>query len=84
MVQTKTCINVYSELNEWIDFCIVIDAHEDFVKAEEIVNKAYSDWFDNETCEPITDYITRHLMENEIDFEIYFKDEKETEESNNE
>ena len=30
MIQTKTCINVYSDMNTWIDFCIVIGAYEDF------------------------------------------------------
>ena len=36
MIQTKTCINVYSDMNTWIDFCIVIGAYEDFTKDEEI------------------------------------------------
>ena len=39
MIQTKTCINVYSDMNTWIDFCIVIGAYEDFIKAEKIVQK---------------------------------------------
>ena len=25
MVRTKTCINIYSEMNPWIDFCIVLE-----------------------------------------------------------
>lgn len=76
MVQTKTCINVWSDMNTWIDFCIVISDYEDFAKAEEIVNKAYSDWWDDDTCEPIADFIGGKLTENGIDFEIYFKEEK--------
>lgn len=44
MVQTTNCINVYSEMNTWLDFCIVITNHEDFAKAEEIVRKAHDDW----------------------------------------
>ena len=32
MIQTKTCINVYSDMNTWIDFCIVIGAYEDFIR----------------------------------------------------
>ena len=79
MIQTKTCINVYSDMNTWIDFCIVIGVYEDFAKAEEIVQKAYNDWWElpDEQFEPIADYISRCLMENEIEFEIYFKDAKE-------
>ena len=79
MIQTKTCINVYSDMNTWIDFCIVIGAYEDFTKAEEIVQKAYDDWWKlpDAQFEPIADWISRCLTKNDIEFEIYFKDESE-------
>lgn len=25
MVKAKPCINVYSEMNPWIDFCVVLE-----------------------------------------------------------
>ena len=77
MIETKTCINVYSELNTWIDFCVVIGMYEDFNKAEDIIHNAYDDWFSNETDEPIADYICRLLCENDVEFEIYFKSDEE-------
>lgn len=79
MVQTTNCINVYSEMNTWLDFCIVITNHEDFAKAEEIVRKAHNDWWESpdENCDPIAEWIGRSLIDNDIDFEIYFKYESE-------
>lgn len=77
MLETKTCINVYSETNPWIDFCIVIGAYEDFTKAEEIVQDAYDEWFENESDEPIAEYISQRLIENEIYPEVYFKNDDE-------
>lgn len=76
MLSTKTCINVYSVLNDWIDFCITISAYEDFAKAEEIVQATYNNWFDGDIDEPIADYISQCLTENDIEHEIYFKAEE--------
>lgn len=76
MLATKTCINVYSDLNEWIDFCITIGAYEDFTKVEEIVQKTYDDWFESESDETIADYISQCLTENDIEHEIFFKSEE--------
>ena len=45
MVRTKTCINVYSEMNPWIDFCIVISDEKDITDAKEIIEQAYDSWF---------------------------------------
>jgi hypothetical protein len=79
MIETKTCINVYSYMNTWIDFCVVIGAYENLKEAEEVVQKAYDDWWELEDAafEPIADYISRCLYENDIEFEIYFKNEEE-------
>lgn len=40
MVQATSGFHIYSELNTWIDFMIVIGMYEDFNKAEEIIRKA--------------------------------------------
>lgn len=85
MIQTKTAINIWADLNMdssvWIDFCVVIDAWTDVIRAEEIIQKAYYDWWENEEVaqEPIADYIGRCLYENGIEFDIYFKDAEEVE-----
>ena len=45
MVRTKTCINVYSEMNPWIDFCIVLENENNILDAKEIIEQAYDSWF---------------------------------------
>ena len=72
MIQTKTCINVYSDMNTWIDFCILV-SDTDFNKAMEITAKAYDDWWDSEEADsdiPIAEYIGMKLTENNIEFDI--------------
>ena len=79
MVKVINCINVYSDMNTWIDFCIVLNDNHKLLRAEEIVRKAYDDWWElpDAQFEPIADWIGRCLEENGIEFEIYFKDEEE-------
>ena len=80
MIETKTCVNVWIDSNMdssiWVDFCFVFGAYEDVAKAEEIIQEAYNDWWELEEaqCEPIVDYIGSYLTENDIDFEVYFKE----------
>ena len=79
MVQTTTGINVFSDMNTWIDFVIIPCNDEDFTKAEEIISKAYDDWWTlpDAEFEPIADWVSRCLTENDIEFDIYFKNEEE-------
>ena len=78
LIITK-CINVFSDMNTWIDFVIIPCNDEDFTKAEEIISKAYDDWWTlpDAEFEPIADWICRCLNNNDIEFEIYFKNEDE-------
>ena len=79
MVRTKTCINIYSEMNPWIDFCIVLENENDISDAREIIEQSYDSWFSakNQTDEPIAEYISRRLTEVCIWHEIYFTDKEE-------
>ena len=83
MVNVRTCINVYSEMNPWIDFCIVLEDEKDVTEAKEIIEQAYEEWFssDNATDLPIADYISDKLSDVCIEHEIYFtgKEEEENE-----
>ena len=81
MIKENICINVYSELNEWIDFCITVNDLYNLQAAKEIIDKAYDEWFNNDICEPIADYICRSLEDKKIEFEIYFKEEQLEDES---
>ena len=79
MVPKRNCILVYSDMNTWIDFCILV-LDKDFNKAMEVTAKAYDDWWDSEEADsdiPIAEYIGMKLTENDIEFEIYFKNEEE-------
>ena len=80
MANIRTCIKVYSDDNPWIDFCIVLEDEKDISNAKEIIEQAYSEWFssDNQTDEPIAEYISRRLTDVCIWHEIYFsgKDEE--------
>lgn len=81
MIRTTNCINVFSDMNTWIDFCIILKDNHEFLRAEEIVRKAYDDWWElpDAQFEPIADWIGRCLEKNGIEFEMYFKDESEVE-----
>ena len=79
MVRTKTCINVYSEMNPWIDFCIVIADEKDILDAMEIIEQSYDSWFSsgNQTDEPIMEYISNKLKDACIWHEVYFSGKEE-------
>ena len=78
MVQKRNCILIYSDMNTWIDFCILV-SDKDFNKAKEVIEKAYDDWWTlpDAEFEPIADWVSDKLKENGIEFEIYFKYEEE-------
>ena len=79
MIQKRNCILVYSDMNTWIDFCILV-SDVDFNKAMEITTKAYDDWWDSEEADcdiPIAEYIGTKLAEVNIEFDMYFNNEEE-------
>lgn len=82
MVQTTTGINVFSNMNTWIDFVIIPCNDKDFTKAEEIIEKAEDTYWTDEDaqCETMADWIGSKLEENNISFEIFFKNNEEEEE----
>ena len=75
MIKQKATINVYSEMNPWIDFCIVLADEKEVKIANEIIKQAYVGWFspDSQTDEPIIEYISGRLKEVCIDHEVYSK-----------
>ena len=78
MVIERRCINLYSDMNPWMDLIILVN-DEDFDKAKEVAEKAFDDWWtaSDAEFEPIGDWISDKLKENGIEFEIYFKYEEE-------
>lgn len=79
MVSVKTCIQVYSDLNPWMNYCFVIEPYCNFGDAEDIINDSFNSWWDSEEAHdiPIVDWIERHLTEKDIAFETYFGDKRE-------
>lgn len=80
MVDAKVCLNVYSKINPWIDFCILVDDSV-LINAKRIVNRSYSEWFASDFADPIAAFISNELTRNGIEHEMYFKHE-ESEEDN--
>ena len=80
MVIMKNCIWVVSDMNTWIDFCVLVD-EEDFENAKQIVEKAYNDWWElpDAQFEPLGDYVSRCLTVKGIVHEMYYKHEAEEE-----
>lgn len=78
MVVERRCINLYSDMNPWMDFVVLVN-EEDFGKAKKILQDSMNSWFEDEDaeCEPIGEWISNKLKENKIEFEMYFKSEDE-------
>lgn len=70
-----TVINVYSEMNSWID-CLVVVSTEDAPMTTGVLEKAFDEW-----CEPTEeahdqcygDWLEWALQEAGIEHEIYYK-----------
>ena len=75
MTRTITGINVYSDMNKWIDFIVVPENLEDYEQAEEIISQAFDEWNDGDPMETISEYICGKLKENGIEHEVYFKED---------
>lgn len=82
MVREENVIRVYSALNPWIDYVVLIYDSSEINAAKEIIQDCYNGWFSvrNQIDETMTDYISRRLNEVCIDHEIYFHWTKEEEE----
>jgi hypothetical protein len=63
-------------MDTWTNFCIIV-SESDIQKAEEIIKKAYDEWWElpDAQFEPLQDWVSRNLKQNEMEFEIYFKTE---------
>lgn len=81
LIVERKCINVWSDMNTWIDFCILV-SEPDFEVARAIIEKAYNEWWElpDAQFEPLADCMGICLKECGIEYEIYFKEEDEEEE----
>lgn len=83
MVIERKVINVYSDLNPWIDFIVDIEAPGNVERAKGVIEQAFNEWIeDNEKVGDATviEYISEKLKAENISFEIYIKFEEAEEE----
>lgn len=79
MTDERRCINLYSDMNPWMDLVLLIKDKDDkvFEKAKEVVNKAFDDFWNDpkveEQCWAYGDWIGWKLTEAGIEYEMYFK-----------
>lgn len=64
-------IEIYDQLNPWID-CIFIVSVEDKEKAKEVLQKAYSDWHEEESEECYGDFFKGRMDEAGISYELFY------------
>ena len=79
MSEIRNAIILRSELNPWIDICVIPDRPDDLYKVRYFAEKVYDDWFDYDTDEPIIDYIKRRMDDYECYCTIYCVNEDEEE-----
>ena len=77
MVTREDCINVH--IDDYLDFMIDIASLEEFKRAIKIIEKAEEEWFSDEhiSDETLSEWIGEKLTENEIEYEMYFKNEED-------
>lgn len=69
----KSCIEVCSEMNEWID-CIFLVNKKDEPEAVKVLDKAFDDFWEQENvC--YGDWLKEKMEEAGIEFEIFFGEE---------
>lgn len=76
MVIERRCINLYSDMNPWMDLVILVN-DEDFDKAKEVTEKAFDDFWNDpkveEECWAYGDWVEWKLKEVNIKCEMYFR-----------
>lgn len=80
MQRKISVINLYSDMNKQIDFIIVVENEAQVELAEQIIEEAYSNWFDLENypelqCIPMGDHIREELNNKGIQYEWYTKED---------
>lgn len=80
MVEERKCLNIYSDMNSWMDVIILV-SDRDLEKTKEIAGKAYDEfWTDQDIKDSDMTYgdlIGLRLEEANIDYELYFKEDEE-------
>lgn len=77
MIEERRCINLYSDMNSWMDLILLI-SDEDFENAKRVVGKAFDDFWNDpkveEECWTYGDWIRWKLKEANIKYDMYFRE----------
>lgn len=78
VIRKVKVLNMYSELSPQLDVIVVVHRENQEQLAEEIIAKAFDDWFELEDdldvqSMPFGDYIESKLKEAHIGYEFYIK-----------
>ena len=80
MIEERTCINIFSTMNPWMDVIILV-SDRNLEKTKEIAGKAYDEFWTDQDIEDSDmtygDLIGLRLEEANIDYELYFKEDDE-------
>lgn len=80
MQRRISVINLYSDMNKQFDFIIVVEDEAQVEQTEQIMETAFSNWFDLENYPelqsiPMGDHIREELNNNGIKYEWYTKED---------
>lgn len=80
MVEERRCINLYSDMNPWMDLVLLVN-DKDFEKAKEVTEKAFDKFWNNpeveEGCWAYGDWIGYKLKEAGIKYSMYFRESED-------
>lgn len=78
MINTNGLIEIYSDMNPWMDFIISVK-DTDFEKAKTVSEEAFDSYWDDSEAECVTlsEWVGMKMYDNGIECEMYFKDDEE-------
>ena len=77
MVEERKCLNIYSDMNSWMDLVLLVN-EEDFNKAKKVIEMAFDDFWNDpkveEECWSYGDWIGWKLKKAGIKYNMYFRE----------
>lgn len=77
-IEKQSIINVYSDLNEWIDYCFIVNI-ENETDAKNALEQAFDEWFEIDTYTTIFEHLENALKDLNIDYECKINEDEEGE-----
>ena len=71
IIEKKNCILIQSEMNNWINICIIVQKEKELDDILHVSSEAYNEWFESDTDETITEHVEKKLNEKNFDFKVF-------------